>query len=412
MMTKEDIWYKRLDPLLLGCVFLLIGIGLLGIYSATYFSETASIREHFDRQIIWIGLGVLCIIGIWQFPVRFFYGFAYPLYGMSLVMLIAVLFIGVERSGGQRWLDIGGLQLQPSEIVKVTMVLALARYLSDYRIVDRQLRNFIIAACMVLVPTMLIFKQPDLGTSLVFPAVFIPMLFWAGIPWFTLFILIAPLVTILSVSLSTVYFFLGWMILMTMILYFARKPHIVSIAIYAVNIIIGLLAPFLWERLKDYQQRRILAFLNPEMDPRGAGYQILQSQTAIGSGGLVGKGYLEGTQTHLRFLPAQHTDFVFSVFGEEFGFIGLSIILLIFAALILRGIWIAALCKNQFAGLVAFGVTSILLIHILVNIGMAIGLLPVTGTPLPFLSYGGSFMIMTMMAVGLLLNIYSRRLQY
>jgi len=206
--------------------------------------------------------------------------------------------------------------------------------------------------------------------------------------------------------------FLGWIMVVTVILYFARPGIRLAAGFYVTNLAAGVLTPELWNRLKPYQQRRILTFLNPDLDPRGAGYQILQSQTAIGSGGLTGKGYLQGTQTHLRFLPEQHTDFAFSVVGEEFGFLGAVGVLGLFFLLIMRGLHTAALAKSDFASLLAAGICTVLVVHVVVNVGMTVGMLPVTGLPLPFLSYGGSALIACMTMAGLLGNVFVNRLEY
>ena len=212
--------------------------------------------------------------------------------------------------------------------------------------------------------------------------------------------------------MSNVIIFLVWMVVLTAILYFAKKGILLTILTYFINLSVGTMAPYLWNKLKPYQQNRIKHFLNQEMDPRGAGYQILQSKTALGSGGIKGKGFLQGTQSQLRFLPEQQTDFIFSVFGEEFGFFGVISILGMFLMIILRGIYIASCTKNRFAGFIAVGISSVFLIHIFINIGMIVGLLPVTGLPLPFMSYGGSAMIVFLGMVGLLINISINRLKY
>jgi rod shape determining protein RodA len=202
--------------------------------------------------------------------------------------------------------------------------------------------------------------------------------------------------------------FIAFMILMisiVLVLAFSRRKPIILVAVFLLNIGVGIATPYLWNQLRPYQQQRILTFVNPEKDPKGAGYQIIQSQVAIGSGGMWGKGYLKGSQTHLRFLPAQHTDFIFSVIGEEFGFIGASLILLVFLLLILRFIHIAAMIRGQFESLTIIGIVTVLFFHTVINIGMTIGMAPVTGLPLPFLSYGGSSLVVNMMMVGVVLNI-------
>ncbi|MCK4966197.1 rod shape-determining protein RodA, partial [bacterium] len=217
---------------------------------------------------------------------------------------------------------------------------------------------------------------------------------------------------IMLIAPSKIYIFAVWIIILTIILYIAKKGVFITILNYIINLSVGISAPFLWNKLKPYQQNRIKNFLNPELDPRGAGYQILQSKTAIGSGGASGKGFLHGTQSQLRFLPQQHTDFIFSVFGEEFGFLGVICVLILYFFIILHGITIAVIAKNRFAGLVAIGISSVIFIHVFVNISMTVGLLPVTGLPLPFMSYGGSAMISFLAMIGILINISVNKLKY
>jgi len=239
-------------------------------------------------------------------------------------------------------------------------------------------------------PFLLIARQPDLGTSLVFLVLCLPLLFWAGLNWFSLFVIITPLLTmILSFNF---YAFLVWMILIFAVLIISKRKPIILISVFIIHIFVGLLTPVLWGQLKPYQQQRILTFANPEADPKGAGYQIIQSKVAIGSGGIWGKGFLEGSQTQLRFLPAQHTDFIFSVIGEEWGFIGVLIVILLFMALLLYLIYLSSLVRSLYASLIIIGITTVLFFHIVVNIGMSVGLAPVTGLPLPLISYGGSFL--------------------
>jgi len=269
------------------------------------------------------------------------------------------------------------------------------------------IKHFLPVIGMIALPFILIVQQPDLGTSLVYLAFVLPLLFWAGLNWFYLFVIITPLITmILSFNF---YAFLIWMVLITVVLILAHRKPLILVSVFIIHIVVGLITPELWNQLKPYQQQRILTFANPEADPQGAGYQIIQSKVAIGSGGIWGKGFLEGTQTQLRFLPAQHTDFIFSVLGEEWGFAGIFIVMLLFIILLLYLIYLAGIVRSKFSSLVIIGIATVLFFHIVINIGMTIGLAPVTGLPLPFISYGGSFLLTVFIMMGVVMNFSLNR---
>jgi rod shape determining protein RodA len=248
----------------------------------------------------------------------------------------------------------------------------------------------------------MVLKQPDLGTSIVFVAVLITVLYWSGLPATYMLLLITPVV-----SLIASYHWISWVVFFVLVLVLLQmiKPGtLFSIATISVNLLSGMIMPLIWNRLQDYQKMRILVFLDPGRDPLGAGYQIIQSKVAVGSGGLWGKGYMAGTQTNLAFIPERHTDFVFSVIGEEFGFWGGLLILIAFAGIILLGIQVALKCRNRFSSFVVIGGVTIIAFQLAVNVGMALGLMPVTGLPLPFISYGGSSLLMSWMILGLIVN--------
>ena len=311
--------------------------------------------------------------------------------------------------GATRWLIIGPLRLQPSELAKLSTLLALARYLSQPRVDVNRPRDFLLASALLLLPFLLVVRQPDLGTALVFAAMALPVYYWSGLHTGNLFLILFPgLVMLASFNF---YAFLGVMATLFLYLLISRRSMPVILFNFLLNVMIGLMTPVLWNHLKPYQQQRIRIFLRPEMDPLGAGYQIIQSKVAIGSGGLWGKGFMQGSQTQLRFLPEQHTDFIFAVIGEEFGFLGAVLTLLLFAFLLLRITQFAAQCRNPFFSLVSIGIGTILTFHVLVNIGMTLGFLPVTGLPLPFISYGGSAMVTNLAMIGLVLNFYRHRFE-
>ncbi len=394
---------RHLDIGLLLAICLCISVGITAIYSASYNWDLDLAGSIYEKQIIWTLLGVVVMVITMVIPLKLFYALAYVLYGLTIALLILVF-----ELGDRRWLNIGPIHIQPSEFAKITTVLVLARFLA-YRNRDlTRAHTFIPPLLLVLLPILLVFKQPDLGTALVFSILILPMFFWAGTRPTHLFFLISPALTLICA-------FHPWMlaaivvILIGLLLY--ERPRLFTASILLlVNLTVAIAAPYVWEnKLHDYQKHRILTFLDPNMDKLGAGYQVIQSKIAIGSGGLKGKGFLEGTQTKLAFLPEQHTDFIFSVICEEFGFIGAFFVLALFMFILWRALSIAVQTKSRFSSLTAIGLATILFFHIFVNIGMTIGIMPVTGLPLPFLSYGGSTLITNTILVGLLLNIYAKR---
>jgi rod shape determining protein RodA len=394
---------RDLDIGLIIAICLTITAGITTIYSATYNWDLGTASGIYEKQIIWALLGLFALAITIAIPIKLFYAFAYILYGLAVVLLVLVL-----ELGDHRWFNFGPVHIQPSELAKIATVLVLARFLSHSNRDLTRVRAFISPFILVLVPTLLVFKQPDLGTALVFSSIILPMLFWAGVRPLHLFFIISPVLTLICA-------FHPWtlapMVLVLVAFLFFERPRLLTASVLLlVNLTVAVGAPYLWEnKLHDYQKRRILTFLNPDTDKLGAGYQVIQSKVAIGSGGLSGKGFLEGTQTKLAFLPEQHTDFIFSVIGEEFGFIGALCVLVLFMFIIWRALFIAIQVKSRFSSLVAVGLATILVFHVFVNIGMTIGVMPVTGLPLPFLSYGGSTLIMSMVLIGFLLNIYANR---
>ena len=397
---------RELDISLLLAVLATAAIGITMIYSATFNWDLGSAGAVYKKQIVWAALALIALVFTVAIPLKFYYAFAYILYGVAIFLLILVL-----EFGDRRWFNLGPMHVQPSELAKIATVLALARYLSRRNLNLDRVRTFVAPLVLVMIPALLVYKQPDLGTSLVFWAILLPVLYWAGLRPIVMFFIVSPF---LSLICAFHYFSLVFLILLMAGIIFIVRPRLsLIVTLVTVNLTVAVGAPYIWDhKLHEYQKRRILTFLNPDMDKLGAGYQVIQSRVAIGSGGLSGKGYLEGTQTKLAFLPEQHTDFIFSVLGEEFGFLGAIAVLALFLFIIWRAVHIATIVKSRFSSLVAIGVVSILVFHVFVNIGMTIGVMPVTGLPLPFLSYGGSPLVVNMVLVGFLLNIYSRRHEY
>ena len=406
-----NIQHQKIDIVLLISVLGLLVMGLLALYSSSSTVITEGYgTNYFFKQLVWIGIGLVIMTIIIFLPNKLIYESAYILYGISLFLLVVVIFFGSVGQGAERWLRLGPLYIQPSEIAKLTTILAVARFISQDKINLNAFKDFMIASSFILVPFIFIVRQPDLGTAMVFGAIALPMFYWAGLKGSNVLLILMPFFIMLASF--QFYAFLILMIILVLYLAYSRKSKTVSVVNFLANISMGLLTPVLWNHLKEYQRNRIKIFLNPEADPRGAGYQIIQSKVAIGSGGFTGKGFLQGSQTQLRFLPEQHTDFIFAVIGEEFGFIGVVIGLVLFFVFLMRGIFIATIVKSRFNSIVAVGIVTVIAFHVVVNIGMTIGLFPVTGLPLPFLSYGGSALLTNMVMAGILLNFYKNRYEY
>jgi len=390
-----------LDYILIFSALALSLIGIAFIYSATYHStETGGLLYH-QRQLIWLVAALIMAAIAYFVPLKVHEAMAYVYYLVALVLLAAVLLI--STNGTARWFNFGSFAIQPVEITKVALCLALSRFLAYRRGKLHRFREIFVSMIIVAIPTLLVIKQPDLGSSLVGLAIFLGLLVWTGMPISRVILVVSPVLSIVTAFhwLSWAIFFFAFILL----LYISRPRLLPSLIYFVINLVLGMATPILWNRLHEYQRLRILTFLDPGQDPAGAGYQIIQSKIAIGSGGFWGKGFMESTQTKLDFLPAQHTDFIFSVIGEEKGFIGAFIVLILFATIIYRGFRIAFKVRNNFYGFVAAGLTTAIMFQMIINIGMTIGLMPVTGLPLPFISYGGSSLLFFWGIIGLLLAI-------
>lgn len=387
----------------------LVGIGLVSIYSATYDAGAGLI---FQRQLIWAGIGFVGMIVAAVLPLKTIHRIAGPAYLITIGILLVLLVIGKTVSGSRSWFGlIAGYGGQPSEFAKVATILLVAAYLSRTTTVLSDPKHLFLAITIVAFPMALVLAQPDLGTAMVFFAMLLPILYWSGVDNFVLAAILSPVIVAAGALFGTSFFIVS-VAASAVLLYISRRNRFIAALAFALTLAVGLSVQFVYERMPAYQQKRIMTFLNPEVDPLGSGYNVLQAKVAIGSGGLFGKGYLQGTQTQLNFIPEQWTDFIFCVPGEEFGFFGASLVLLLFLALFLRGVTIASLSKNKFASIAAVGITAVLATHMLVNIGMSMGLMPVVGIPLPFLSYGGSALLATMVMSGLLMNFWANRKEY
>jgi rod shape determining protein RodA len=389
-------------------VVALVLIGLASLYSATH---TTGASTSFHRQILWAAIGFLAMGLVMLMPRRLFQSAAVPLYIFSLVLLFFVLGHGKTVSGATRGLDFGLIGGQPSEFAKLTTVIAFAAYLSRPTTEIESTKGLLTTNALLLLPVALIVLQPDAGTAVVFCAMFPAILYWAGASVFTAIAIISPVI-VAAAALVNMTSFIVAIVGVLVILLLLKRDFFTSTVVFSGSVVVGVAVEYLYSRIPLYQQKRIATFLSPDADPLGAGYNALQAKVAIGSGGLFGKGFLHGTQTQLRFIPAQWTDFIYCVPGEEFGFIGAMLVLSLLIFLLFRGVRIAAMAKNKFSSLMAIGITSIFAIHTFINVGMSIGLMPVIGIPLPFMSYGGSSLITSMIMAGLLLNVYATRKEY
>ena len=376
-------------------------IGLVALNSISYQSASIALSP-FYKQLLFLFLAIIGFLVSFSTPKYIIHKYAYVIYGVGTILVI-LPFFGDTHAGTYRWLNIGlPFNFQPSELAKIFLVIALARYLSDNSIKIQYFKSIIAPIIISLVPVLVVLNQPDLGTSLVMLSVIFPMLYWAGARPFYLFLLIAPVLSILSAF--NVIIFSIWALVIALVVYFSRTNIIASAGYFFGNIFFGLLARPLWDLLNPYQQNRVLTFIYPDKDPLGAAYQIIQSKTAIGSGGLFGKGWGQGTQTHLKFLPVQESDFILSVIGEELGFIAILIILFTFGYLISNVIRNSYLSKDKFSSLILIGLGSIILAHVFVNTAMTVGLIPVKGLPLPFISAGGTFLITSYLMIGMIMR--------
>jgi len=346
-------------------VILLSCIGFIALYSVVTAGEPQLPKMLYIKQFVWFCTGLILMVLSFLFHYKILDKWAHTIYVVCILLLISVLFFGKYVSGSQRWLMLGPLSIQPSELAKVAVIITLARHFSRHAYTRGfKLSDLFKPAILIIIPFFLIVKQPDLGTALV-------VLLIAG----------SMIVFVKIERRSFIYIMTSCMITF----------------------------PLIWFFLKEYQQQRILTFLNPDRDPLGAGYHIIQSKIAIGSGMITGKGFLKGTQNALSFLPEQHTDFIFSVLAEEWGFVGSVILIFLFLILIIWGLNVAYGCRDPFGTILSVGISAMIFWQVVINIGMVMGLMPVVGVPLPFVSYGGSSIVVTIVCVGILMNVSMRR---
>jgi rod shape determining protein RodA len=398
---------RQLDKALVASVVALALYGLATLYSAGQTDVPTFVTTIWKQQVVWLGLGLIVAAFTFRTSPRMLEWATPFAYAITLFLLLLTLFIGTGAGtavGSRSWISIGGHRFgQPAELAKLATILMLARWLAAQREAPATLRDLIIPGIIAGVPCLLVLRQPDLGSAIVFIAILFVMLFWAGTKPSLLVLLASPVIGLVLAVSTTAWGI--WIAVLAALLLWWRPYLWEGIAIMGLNVLGGVLALPFWNRLAPYQQNRLLAFLNPDVDPRAAGWHVIQSKVAVGSGGLLGKGFTEGTQKRLAFLPAQHTDFIFSVVGEELGFVGVLVALCLFAWMLFSLLRVARRATDPFSSLCVFGIAGLLFTHIVENVGMTINLMPITGIPLPFFSYGGSFLLACSIGVGIALRV-------
>lgn len=402
LQDKFDLW-------LIIPATLLICVGLAAIYSSTI--NHPAVHSNFQRQLTWGIISLIVFFITYSLPTNTFKYIGIPAYVLSIVLLIAVLLIGRKVSGARSWLYLAGIGFQPSEFAKIGTIFAAAAFLSRTNANIDSIKDIALALVIGLFPVALILLEPDMGTSITFLALMLFLLFWKGISLFGLFVVLSPGLVAIS-SLFGIYYFISTLVIVVAVLLLFQKDILTSGSILALNLGAGFFTEVVFKALSPHQQKRIQSFIDPGADPLGAGYNAIQAKVAIGSGGLFGKGFLAGNQTQLQFIPEQWTDFIFCVIGEEFGFFGSILVLAMFMILVLRILKIATSAKDEFLSLVLIGILVIYFVHLMINIGMVVGIMPVIGIPLPFVSYGGSSLVVNMFLLGIVANIYRTRKNY
>jgi len=413
MISVFDRW--SLDrPLVLSILCLSI-FGVAMIYSAGQVNVPNPVTaDAWVRQSLWLVLALVVFTFVARVPLRWIEWVAVPSYVVSVVLLAVTLVIGEGRgtaAGVRSWIDLGVISFQPAEIAKLATILALAQMLGRRDSALTSLRDLVPPAALVALPLVLVMLQPDLGTAMAFVGILFAMLYWAAAPVWLLLLVASPVVG-LFLSYETGVWSVYILLVIGFLFAFRYKLFLFeSVAVVLANFATATISRPLWSSLAAYQRNRILVFLDPEVDPRGAGYQVIQSKVAVGSGGFSGQGFTLGSQKRLDFLPEQHTDFIFSVVGEELGFVGTAMALVAFAFVLSRLVRLAeSVGESQpFAGLVLLGIFGAWLVHVFVNVGMTIGMVPITGIPLPFVSYGGTFLFMSWIAVGIAVRVAHER---
>lgn len=396
----------KFDIVLFLTALILIVIGLLAIYSSTFNHPTA--KGNYNKQVVFGAASVIIFFIIYFLPANSFRAIAVPSFLISQALLIAVLFLGKTVYGAKSWMSIGPIGFQPSEFAKIGTILFLAHWLSAPKRDMNNLKELFFTISLSLIPIMLILMEPDLGTAIVYISISLVMIFWSGISLFGLFVVISPGVILFASLFGTpMFLFALGAVIVALILF--KQDLFTSGTVFVMNLAAGFAFELILKVLKPHQVNRILSFVDPTSDPLGSGYNALQAKVAIGSGGLTGKGFMQGNQTQLRFIPEQWTDFIYCVVGEEFGFIGSVAVLILFLIIFLKLLNFTNYAGDKFDKLVVIGILTLYFVHFAINIGMNLGITPVIGLPLPFISYGGSALVTNMLLLGLTFNIYKNR---
>lgn len=410
-LYRIDKIEDKLDLGLFAAVFSLIIVGLLAIYSSTANHPTASVKFYQQLFFAFVAIGVF--FATYFFNPRFFHSMSIWVYFLSLFLLVVVLLMGKTVYGAKSWMGIGSFGFQPSELGKIGLIFMMAYYFSQPRTSINTAMGLGGALLIGLTPIGLIMLEPDMGTTIVYVCVMMAMIYWKGISLFGLFVVISPGLAAFA-SMFGYGIFIGALVLILAALIYFKRDIFMSATVFIINVAAGFFFDFIFRSLSPHQQKRILTFLDPNADPLGSGYNAIQAKVAIGSGGFFGKGFLSGNQTQLRFIPEQWTDFIFCVVGEEFGFLGSIIVIGIFFVLFMRMYKTAVSTrdKDEFSNMVVIGVLAMFFAHFAINVGMTVGIMPVIGLPLPFISYGGSSLLVNVFLAGVVANIYRNRKHY
>ncbi|MEO5510605.1 MAG: rod shape-determining protein RodA [Longimicrobiales bacterium] len=391
------------DPVLFGTVLALTLFGVVMIYSAGQLEvPDRSVVGVWKAQIMFLVVSLVALLFVMRIPVRWLEWIAVPAYVLSLVLLLTTLVVGQGAGtalSSKSWIALGPVKIQPAQFANVATVLMLGKIMGSWRETPESVWKLWKPVIVTLVPMALVLKQPDLGTALVFGGVLLATIFWAGTPLGILFMLLSPMIG-LALGYMPPWIYSVYMIGLIVFLWAYRVRRSEMVLVLVLNLVTGTIGWPLWDSLKPYQQARLTSFVNPEIDKKGTGYHVSQSKISIGSGQIIGQGYLHGPQKRLRFLPEQHTDFIYSVVGEEFGLVGAGAVLIAYLVIMWRLAKLAERLSDPFGGIVVFGILGAWFTHVIVNVGMTLGVMPVTGIPLPFISYGGSFLLATYIALG------------
>lgn len=428
--------FAKFDYLLILVVLVLVSLGILFIYSSSINSEGISVTNEYIKQIVWGAIGFVIMIVVTLYDYRKSESFSIYLYIALIILLIYTRIFGRYVNGAKSWIGIGEFGVQPSEFGKIFFILFLAKFLDDSQNYN-QFKRFVYAIGILLLPMGLILIQPDLGTASVYIPIFLMMCFIAGIPLkyilyvlsfgtLTVFLAVLPVwndeiaetqhvfISVLT-NLKLRALLISSIMLITLLGYVIRRyfhgpKYIYWITLVSSVVLLSLIFSFALEKLlKDYQIKRLIIFMNPNKDRLGAGWNIIQSKVAIGAGGMMGQGYLQGTQSHYRFLPQQSTDFIFSILSEEMGFIGGCFVFLLYFIIFVKILYIIRKCVNRYGSYICAGIFGMFTFHFFVNVGMVMGIMPITGIPLLFLSYGGSSLLTAMTCIGLIMNVNCRK---